>query len=381
MSAADLTPRIADRQGAMLESLRALIGHESPTVSAELGNRLAELLVTRLAALGGQVARHPLPPYGDVVVADWPEAADPDAKPALLLLHYDTVWPEGTLAERGVSIEGNTFFGPGSLDMKASIVIVEEALRAISVSGQRPRRPIRVMITSDEEVGSPESRRLIEAFARESAHVLVMEPPLPGGELKIARKGVGRFLIRVHGRAAHAGVEPEKGVNAIVELARHLPAIADLGNAELGTTVNPGLISGGTSRNTVAPLAECDLDARAWTLAEAERIERELRAITPVHPEATIEIIGSFHRPPMEFTPASEALFSRAAGIAAELGQSLGQGKVGGASDANLTSALGIPTLDGLGALGKGAHTPHEQIEIDSLVPRATLLAGLLLEL
>jgi glutamate carboxypeptidase len=208
-----------------------------------------------------------------------------------------------------------------------------------------------------------------------------MEPPLPGGELKIARKGVGRFLIRVHGRAAHAGVEPEKGVNAIVELARHLPAIADLGNAKLGTTVNPGLISGGTSRNTVAPLAECDLDVRAWTLAEAERIERELRAIKPVHPEATIEIDGSFHRPPMEFTAESEALFHRAAEIAASLGQSLGQGRVGGASDANLTSALGIPTLDGLGARGKGAHAPNEQIEIDSLQTRAVLLAGLLLEL
>jgi glutamate carboxypeptidase len=381
MTPTDLNSLLSDRRSAMLESLRDLIEHESPTRNADLGNRLAGRLVQRLTALGGSVSRHPLPPFGDVVLAEWAEAANVDEQPVLVLLHYDTVWPEGTLVQRPVAIEGNTLLGPGSLDMKASIVIVEEALRAVTASGRSPGRPIRVMITSDEEVGSPESRRLIEKHARQSAHVLVMEPPLPGGELKIARKGVGRFLIRVHGRAAHAGVEPEKGVNAIVELSRHLPAIADLGNAGLGTTVNPGLISGGTSRNTVAPMAECDLDVRAWTLAEAERIERELRSIQPVHPEATIEIDGSFHRPPMEFTPASEALFNRASEIAASLGHTLGQGKVGGASDANLTSALGIPTLDGLGARGKGAHAPDEQIQVDSLQPRAALLAGLLQEL
>jgi len=381
MNLPDLNTLLSGRQPAMLDTLRELIERESPTTNAELGNRLADLLAERLTALGGAVTRTPLPPYGDVLLAEWPDAVDPGAKPVLVLLHYDTVWPEGTVPRRPVSIEGNALIGPGSLDMKASIVIVEEALRAISLSGRKPSRPVRVMITSDEEVGSPESRRLIDEQARQAAHVLVMEPPLPGGELKVARKGVGRFVIRVHGRAAHAGVEPEKGVNAIVELARHLPAIAELGDTALGTTVNPGLISGGTSRNTVAPLAECELDVRAWTLAEADRIERALRAIAPVHPEASIEIIGSFHRPPMEFTPASEALFTRAAAIAGELGQPLGQGRVGGASDANLTSALGIPTLDGLGAFGKGAHAPHEQIEIDSLVQRAELLAGLLLGL
>ncbi len=381
MSAPDLNAFVADRQPAMLAALRELIELESPTNDALLGNQLADLIEQRLAALDGVISRTPLPPYGDVVRADWPEAADPGARPTLVLLHYDTVWPEGTVAQRPVAIEGNVLIGPGALDMKSSIVIVEETLRAIRASGSVPKRPIWVMITSDEEVGSPESRRLIEEQARQAAHVLVMEPPLPGGELKVARKGVGRFVIRVHGRAAHAGVEPEKGVNAIVELARHLPAIADLGNIELGTTVNPGLIAGGTSRNTVAPLAQCELDVRAWSLAEAERIEQALRSIKPVHPEATIEIVGSFHRPPMEFTPASDALFNQAAEIASKLGQSLGQGKVGGASDANLTSALGIPTLDGLGALGKGAHAPHEQIEIDSLVPRAVLLAGLLLGL
>jgi glutamate carboxypeptidase len=381
MTADNLNRLVSDRQPVMLDALRALIALESPTRNADLGNKLADLLVKRFQALGGTVTRIHLPPFGDVVLAEWSGAANPTEPPVLLLLHYDTVWPEGTVSQRPVTIDGNTLIGPGALDMKASIVIVEEALQAVRASGEAPRRSIRVMVTSDEEIGSPESRRLIEEYARQSAHVLVMEPPLPGGELKIARKGVGRFLIRVHGRAAHAGVEPEKGVNAIVELARHLPAIADLGNAKLGTTVNPGLISGGTSRNTVAPLAESDLDVRAWTLAEAERIERELRAIKPVHPEATIEIDGSFHRPPMEFTAESEALFHRAAEIAASLGQSLGQGRVGGASDANLTSALGIPTLDGLGARGKGAHAPNEQIEIDSLQARAVLLAGLLLEL
>jgi glutamate carboxypeptidase len=288
------------------------------------------------------------------------------------------VWPAGTLASRPVKIDATHITGPGVFDMKAGMIIVEEALYALAKRGLKPRRPVVMMVTSDEEVGSPQSRALIEAEAVNAHHVLVLEPPLAGGALKSARKGVGRFVVRAHGRAAHAGLEPEKGINAIVELARHLPGIAELGNAEFETTVNPGLISGGTSRNTVPALAECELDVRAWTLAEADRVESALRSIVPIHPQARIEIEGGFHRPPMELTPASAALLEKAMAVASQIGQTLTHGRVGGASDANLTSALGIPTLDGLGALGAGAHAQDERVEIDSLVTRAALIGALL---
>lgn len=374
----NLHAQLAPRRDRMVDTLRRYIELETPSRDRELGNVLASLLEERLAGYGAAVTRTPLPPFGDVVTARWSEATEPDAKPVLVLLHYDTVWPAGTVAARPVAIDANSIAGPGAYDMKAGLVIVEEALLAISKAGLSPRRPVTVMITSDEEVGSPESRRLIEAEALQSNHVLVLEPPLAGGALKSARKGVGRFIVRAHGKAAHAGLEPEKGVNAIVELAHHVPAIAELGNKDLETTVNPGLISGGTSRNTVAAEAECELDVRAWTLSEAERIEAALRSITSYDSRARVEIEGSFHRPPMELTPASAALLDQATAIATEIGQSLTHGRVGGASDANLTSALGVPTLDGLGALGEGAHAVNEKVEIDSLISRAALLAALL---
>jgi glutamate carboxypeptidase len=365
----------------MAEALKRYLELETPSRDRELGNILAGVLAERLSGYGAEVSRTPLPPFGDVVTARWNEAIEPSAKPVLILLHYDTVWPSGTLAARPVTIDATHITGPGVYDMKAGMVIFEEAMYGLSKSGLKARRPVVMMVTSDEEVGSPQSRRMIERQALLAHHVLVLEPPLAGGALKSARKGVGRFVVRVHGRAAHAGLEPEKGVNAIVELARHLPAIAELGNKEFETTVNPGLISGGTSRNTVPEMAECELDVRAWTLAEAERVEAALRSIEPVHPEATIVIEGGFHRPPMELTPASADLLARATEVAAGIGQTLQHGRVGGASDANLTSALGIPTLDGLGALGDGAHAQNEKVEIDSLVTRAALLASLLHEL
>ena len=369
------------RRERMVDALKRYIELETPSRDRELGNVLAGVLEERLRGYGARVSRTPLPPFGDVVMARWTDAAEPNAPPVLILLHYDTVWPSGTLAARPVSTDDQRIAGPGAYDMKAGMVIVEEAIRAITRNGSKPKRPVVMIVSSDEEVGSPESRRLIEEEALKAHHVLVLEPPLAGGALKSARKGVGKFVVRAHGVAAHAGLEPEKGVNAIVELSRHIPAIAELGNKELETTVNPGLISGGTSRNTVAAFAECELDVRAWTIAEAERIEAALRAITPIDPRARVEIEGGFHRPPMELTPASAELLAEATTIAAGIGQTLSHGRVGGASDANLTSALGIPTLDGLGALGGGAHAVNEHVDIDSLISRSELLAALLVGL
>lgn len=377
----ELISQLEPRRDKMVDTLRRYVELETPTGDRERGNVLAAILSERLSGYGAEVAQTPLPPFADVVVARWRDVVEPDARPVLILLHYDTVWPAGTLETRPVSVRNGRLSGPGAYDMKASIVIVEEAILALAKAGIKPNRPVTLLVTSDEEHGSPESRALIQAEALQSAHVLVLEPPLADGGLKTSRKGVARFVVRAHGRAAHAGLEPEKGVNAIVELGQHLPVIAALGSAEYETTVNVGLISGGSSRNTVPALAECELDIRAWTVAEAERIESALRSLKPVNPAARLEIEGGFHRPPMELTPGSAALLAQAQCVAETIGQSLTHGRVGGASDANLTSALGIPTLDGLGALGEGAHAVNEQVDIDSLISRSELLAALLREL
>jgi glutamate carboxypeptidase len=237
------------------------------------------------------------------------------------------------------------------------------------------------LFTSDEEVGSPTSRALIEAQARASAYALVLESPLAGGRLKTARKGVGRFTVAITGRAAHAGIEPEKGISAVVELAHQILRLSDLADPAAGTTVNVGVVRGGSTPNVVPAEASARVDVRVTTLAEAARIEAAMAALRPVLPGATVTATGSFDRPPMERTPQSAALFERARAIAATLGQELTEGATGGASDGNFTAALGLPTLDGLGALGAGAHAADEHILIDSLPERAALLAALLLAL
>jgi glutamate carboxypeptidase len=371
--------RLETRLGAMLEALELLVTNESPSRDKPALDALCSVIMTRFAPLGLAVERLPNASGGDHLLMKSPGHLD--EPPALVLAHYDTVWPLGTVERMPFRVEGGRAHGPGVFDMKASLVIAEFALEALTQLKLKPRRSLTLLITSDEEIGSPTSRAIIEDQARQSAYVLVLEPPLPGGKLKTARKGVGRFNLTVHGRAAHAGVEPEKGVNAVVELAHQVLALGALADPARGTTLNVGVIQGGTTPNVVPAKATASIDVRASTLAEAERITRSILKLTPVLPGARIEVSGGFTRPPMERTPEVAALYERARLLGQRLGLDLGEGATGGGSDGNFTAALGLPTLDGLGASGAGAHADHEHIVIEKLPGHAALLALLLLGL
>jgi glutamate carboxypeptidase len=368
---AALEPR-CDEMAALVAELAAI---ESPTDDRAALARLA----TRLHALFdplGAVERFPQAEAGEHFLVRIAGATN--EPPALALCHYDTVWPLGSLADYPVVTENGVMRGPGVFDMKGGIVCLLYALQALDGP---PRRPLWILFTSDEETGSHTSRPLIERFARDCAHVLVYESPLPGGTLKTARKGVGRFTLSITGRAAHAGVEPEKGISAVLEAAQQTIAIHALNAPDRGTTLNAGVLHGGTRSNVVAAHASIDVDVRVSRADEAARIDAALRGLRPVLPGAQIAVEGGLNRPPMERIPATAALFERARQIAATMGIELAEGATGGGSDGNFTSALGIGTLDGLGPEGKGAHAADEQLLVESLPRRAALSAGLLAEL
>lgn len=375
-----LMNRLGKRQGAMLRVVRRLVSRETPSGDKQALDALASGVARQFAALGASVRRIPNEAGGDHLHIRFGSPADP-TPPALLLGHFDTVWPVGTLARMPFRVVGNRAFGPGVFDMKASFVVAGFALGTCQGLGLALSRPVELLLTSDEEIGSPTSRPLIEATAHRAAHVLVLEPPLADGGLKTARKGVGRFTLEVIGRAAHAGVEPEKGVNAVVELAHQVLAIQRLADPVAGTTLNVGLVEGGTTPNVVPAAATAVIDARAATLAEAQRLETMMARLEPVLPGAKLKVRGGFNRPPLERTPAIAALFARAREVGRTLGLELTEGSTGGGSDGNFTAALGIPTLDGLGVPGGGAHADDEHILVDQLPIRAGLLAALLLSL
>jgi glutamate carboxypeptidase len=302
------------------------------------------------------------------------------AKPALILCHFDTVWAVGTLDARPFRIESGKAYGPGVFDMKSSLVLAEYALRATGDLKLALSRPVTILMTSDEEVGSHTSRSLIEEEAKNAAYVLVMESPLPGGVLKTTRKGIGGWDLSISGRAAHAGIEPEKGISAIQELAHQILKLHSLTVMAKGTTVNVGVVRGGTVSNVVAPHASAEIDVRAWTQEEADRVAAAIQNLQPVTPGVTLQVTGGWNRPPLE-TRVTSDLFQRARAIGHRLGLDLQEGGTGGGSDGNITGALGVPTLDGLGVPGAGAHADHEHIEIDKIGERAALLVALLLEL
>jgi glutamate carboxypeptidase len=300
---------------------------------------------------------------------------------AVALCHYDTVWSLGTLQRIPFSVDdGGVARGPGCFDMKGGIVVLYFALQALRARGMRPARALRALFTSDEEVGSPTSRPLIEKTAAGAAVAYVLESPLPGGTLKTARKGTGDFLVRITGRAAHAGVEPQKGISATGELAHQTLALHALNDYARGTTVNVGVVRGGTRPNVVAAEAEAHVDIRVETLAEAERIEAAIRGLQPHLPGAVLEIEGGLNRPPMERSAAMGALFEQARRNAVAMGVDLHEGSTGGGSDGNFTAAMGVPTLDGLGPEGEGAHAAHEHVDTASFPRRVALLAGLLVD-
>ncbi len=354
----------------MLEALERLVRAESPSLDKAMCDRCAELVAELFAdRSAGRVVRHRRERAGDHLEIHLGEGS----QPILLLLHYDTVWPEGTLVRLPFRVDGDRVTGPGTYDMKAGIV---EA--AFALERARPRRPVVVLATSDEEVGSQTSRELIEGLARQALAVLVLEPATTGGAIKTARKGVADFTLRVEGRAAHAGVEPEKGVSAIDELARQVLRLRALADPGRGTTVNVGVISGGTRRNVVAAHAEAQIDVRIASAPEGERIVGAIRGLRPELNGARLQIEGGMDRPPMERTEGVARLAATAQSLARELGFELPESSTGGASDGNFTAALGIPTLDGLGPDGGGAHADSEHLLIGSWLRRTALLCRLL---
>jgi glutamate carboxypeptidase len=367
-----------------LDTLSTLVECESPSTDKGAVDRCADLAAQVLREAGAAVEILPCATAGNMVLAGWGERVAQGrgpsrARPRVLLLgHLDTVWPVGQLRTMPLRREGGRLYGPGVLDMKAGVVIGIVAAMASAEAGGEPGAAVSMLLTGDEEVGSAESRAAIEREARRADAVFVLEPSLPGGAVKTSRKGTGDFTLSVRGVEAHAGIEPEKGVSAILELADQLHAVHDLQAPGLGTTVNVGVVSGGRRPNVVAGEASALIDVRVSTAAEALRVVAGLAGLRARRPGASVTVSGGVDRPPLERTAGVARLYWLARDVAATLGFELGEGGTGGASDGNFTAALGVPTLDGLGADGAGAHAAHEHIVADALPLRAALVAGLL---
>jgi glutamate carboxypeptidase len=372
----DLRAHCTDELPAELSLLRELVTLESPSSDKAAVDACSAYVATRLRGLGAEVKMIPQPAAGDHLTALWP--GNDQSSQFLTLCHLDTVWPKGTLGAMPLREEDGRLFGPGVYDMKAGTAILLTVLTVLKDAGLAPRHPVRMLFTSDEEVGSVTSRELIEAEARRSCLAIVLEPALADGQLKTSRKGVGEFTIVAHGRAAHAGGDHQKGVNAIEELAYHIPALQKLTDYERGTTVNVGTIKGGSASNVVPERAEMEVDFRIAQMAEIDRVTAAVCGLRPILPGARLEISGGLNRPPMEHNATMVRSFEQARQLAATIGLQLEEGQTGGGSDGNFTAALGVPTLDGMGAVGDGAHAAHEHIIIDSLAERAALLATIL---
>lgn len=392
----DLLDYFGTRQAAMTDLLGELVALESPTTDKDAVDRLGRRLSEELRARGATLTVDEQETAGNHLVARWAPAATLPSParglPAelrrdfvagdgiLVLCHMDTVWDLGTCAQRPCRTEDGRLYGPGAYDMKGGIVIALTAVAGLRALDRRPALPVTLLITSDEERGSRTSRELIEREAARSRVVLCLEPALSTGALKTFRKGTGLYRVTALGRAAHAGADHENGVNAIEELALQIVTIQRLTAYHRGTTVNVGLVSGGTRTNVVPERAECWVDLRVTTREEGERMHARLLDLRPNLPGAQVSVTGGLNRPPMERNARMLATFAHACTVAAAHGIELSQGKSGGGSDANFTAALGIPTLDGLGAVGNGAHAVDEHVILSSLPERAALLAALLLD-
>jgi glutamate carboxypeptidase len=371
----DLISKIEDEIEQIIDLLRELVERESPSEHKELVDGVGLFIANWLREQGLTPQVLPRQEVGDIIWAEWGQE---QSGRILVLCHIDTVWQAGSLKRNPFRVEDGRIYGPGSYDMKggvASTLKIQEYLKRGWIS---PGKKVRFLYTTDEELTSSHSRGIIEEFARDSDVVLVTEPPLPGGCLKTARKGVGSYLIKIHGKSAHSGIEPEKGIDAVDELSRRIGEIRSLSLPEEGTTVTVTQVRGGTAINVIAEYAEAVVDTRFTSQEEADRVDQALRDMKPEVPSARLEVEGGIERYPMVKTDRSEELFTMAQEIAAELGYDLDEGGSGGGSDGNFTSALGIPTLDGLGIPGDGAHAWHEHVQVDQLAPRIALLARLI---
>ena len=364
------------RRHEMLELLTALVERESPTGEKAQVDILVDFVEAKLNALGSDsVERFPQTEVGDFLLATWNRAAP--GKPYLFLVHIDTVHPIGSLNTMPLRVEDGRYYGPGALDMKAGAVIVLEAVRALVEREQLPNRPIHLLVTTDEEIGSPFSEALIKQVASGCDLVLVTEPATKEGTIKTWRKGGGKYELLVEGRASHAGIAPQEGINAIIEFAQQALAINRLNDLKYGTSVSITVVEGGSAGNVIPAQARAHIDTRVLTMEAMQNLHEALSNLYPKMPGAKVSCIRRHHRPPMERRP---GLFEKAAAIGERHGVTIYEGGSGGGSDGNFTAAMAIPTLDGLGAHGDGAHALHEHVIIDSLPRQATLIAAILTE-
>lgn len=366
---------LKDRQDEMVASLRELVIRESPSHQKQACDDLCAYVAHEFGCLGGEVKIHPQRTAGDHLQVSFP--AVQRREPILLLGHLDTVYELGTLEKMPWAKRRGRLHGPGVFDMKAGIVQMMFALWALRKNPGLPR-PVKVLLVSDEEQGSASSRAITEKLAKQCAAVLVCEPSGPGGALKTARKGVGAFTLKVTGKAAHSGLDFEKGQSAILELAHQVQAVSQLTDLTRGITVNVGIVRGGTRTNVVADEAVAEMDLRVKSMQDGLEMERRIRELRAFNPECWLEIQGGINRPPLERTDKVATLFGIARNVGNELGMELQEIAVGGGSDGNFTAGIGIPTLDGLGAVGEGAHALHEHVIAAELPKRAALLAGLI---
>lgn len=369
---------MARRQAHMLDLLERLVNTDSPSTVPVQTTKISRMVGKTCEELGAEVSYVPAQSAGDHMKAVWnPQKSS--KKSVLILCHLDTVWPEGEAQRRPFRVVADRATGPGVADMKGGVVQALYGIESLLSDDQMPDRPVVLLCNTDEETGSQTSREAIESLARQSSCVLVLESSAPpDGPLKTARKGVGRFTVRTYGRASHAGGAHQQGINAIEEMARHIQNLHALTDYDRGTTVNVGVIDGGSRPNVVPAQCEVEVDLRVSTLEEADRMQRLILGLEPVMPGARIEARGGLNRPPMQRTAAIASLFAVAQRVGRELGLEITEGSGGGGSDGNLTAALGVPTLDSLGPVGSGEHALDEWLSVRTLVERTALLAELL---
>lgn len=356
----------------IIRFIRELVECESPSDSPEAIARFFDLFASSITDIADTTIEH------GVLMCRFRTNAGAASPQIVALGHADTVWPLGTLATMPFREDATRLYGPGVLDMKAGLALFVFALRALGDLGISVAHRVLLQINPDEETGSRASRSITEASAKSSVAVLVLEPGTGlEGRVKTARKGIGDYRVRIRGVASHSGVDFEKGASAVVELARQIERIASFTDVTRGITVNPGVISGGTRSNVIAAIADAHVDIRVPTLRDAEELAARFRALSVFDSRCSIEITGGLNRPPMERSPGVVALFETTRRHALELGIQLKESATGGGSDGNFTAALGVPTLDGIGAVGEGAHASHESIVIDRIADRVALLAKL----
>jgi glutamate carboxypeptidase len=370
------------RQHELLALTCALVETESPSGDKDGSSEIVSLMASAAGTISAvnSVERITSEDFGEHVrIRAFAEEIE---QPSIVILgHTDTVHPRGAIKERPWRAEGNRIYGPGIFDMKANCALALEALRACEATNALPSSPVTILLTCDEESGSPSGRSLVEKEAQNARAVLVLEPPASGGRVKTGRKGTGIFAVEVQGKAAHAGLDPEKGISAVLELARQTIRLTNLNNPDSGTTVTVTVVSGGTHSNVVPAEARAEIDVRFSSFAEGLRIEDTILKLKPFDERAQVVFSGGINRPPLERTEKVLALYERARKIAGILDFDLGEASVGGASDGNFVGALGVAVLDGLGIEGDGAHASHEHIVVDNLAVRGALLAGLLASL